>query len=305
MNKKLPLVAALLGAMVLTGCSTVPESQWQYNDRYSRAHNIATTFQYHEGISDTDAPEGYQGDGSFLLEGASFAASLDAASKINGFLPGISGWGAVGFGLLGGVINAAGESVQPQNNTGFFGYLPVEKAKDEAEARKLMTQEMGKILAKSVKDFLPNAEISYEGDFGWKKSFLLNDSYGLLYNVIDPKIGCMKWDDNAKKNDKVCSITLLTEKVEKVDGIHPMFNNADRTYYKLVHNKTGEMIDVNDRLAERMDVAKWLANASKYLPEKMFIYVPPMKNADKKDSPRMVIEKDRVDLFIKPPKKKN
>ena len=298
MNKKLPLVAALLGAIFLTGCSTVPESQWQYNDRYSRAHNIATTFQYHEGISDTDAPEGYEGDGSFLLEGASFAASLDAASKINGFLPGISGWGAVGFGLLGGVINAVGESVQPQNNLGFVGYLPAAKAKDEVEARKIFVQETAANLGKSAQELYPNTKVQFVLDFNWEKSFLVRETYGITYEVIEPKWGC-------EEGHNFCWFRLIAQDVQKLDGIHQMFEKADQPHYKLTPNKAGAMIKVSDRLAEHIDVAKWLANTSKYLPEKMFIYVPPMKNADKKDSPRMVIEKDRVDLFIKPPKKKN
>lgn len=295
MTMQLPLTVTLLGALVLTGCSTVPESQWKYEDNISRALNIARTFEYNDDMYDSAAPKGYEGDGSFLLEGASFAASLNSASNIGGFLPGISGWGAVGFGILGGAIAAMGNSVQPQNNIGFMGYLPQEKAKDEVDARKIFVKEMGLNLAKSAQDMLPTSKVAFHSDFTWTKSFLINETYGIVYEVIDPKLGCIH-----EKN--LCWFRLTAENVTHKDAIPQMFENADRPHYKLVHNETGSMIKVSDRLAEHMDVVKWLANTSKYLPEKSFIYVPAMKNSEKKDMPRMVIEKDRVDFFIKPKK---
>lgn len=302
-TKILALAAAVTAAVTLSGCSTLPDGERTYNDKISRAYNIASNFDYEE-LSDSTAPKGYEGDGSFLLEGASFAASLNSASNINGFLPGISGWGAVGLGLLGGAITAAGEQAQPQNNTGYVGYLDATQAKDEIEARKKMTQQIGKVLAKSAQDLLPNAKITYRGDFAWKESLLLHDTYGLVYDVVDPKIGCMYSKNLGAKGDNSCAFVLTAQPVKKVDRIHPMFGNADRPHYKLVHHKFGKMINIDKRLSDRMDVIKWFTNASKYMPEKMFIYVPQMENLEKKEMPRMVIEKDRVDLFIKPPKKK-
>ena len=268
MNKKLPLVAGMLGAMVLTGCSTVPESQWGYNDRISRAQNIARTFGYNEDMFDSDAPEGYEGDGSFLLEGASLAASLDAASKINGFLPGVSGWGAVGIGLLGSLGQAVADRSKPHNHIGCVGYLPANQAKDEVEARKKMIHLMKDTLIQSTHDVLPNAEIVYQGDFGWDSGFLRNNSYGIAVTIIDPEIGCLKSEQLTTKDSKACYFSIHAENVKLIDGIPAMFNNADQPHYKLTHNEAGYMINTNKRLGERMDVAKWLANASKYLPEK-------------------------------------
>lgn len=304
-TKILALAAAVTAAVTLSGCvTTLPDAERSYYDDISRAQNIARNFDYREDMYDSDAPEGYHGDGSFLLDAAGFAGSLNAASNINGFLPGVSGWGAVGIGLLGSFGQSMADSVKPQNKTGCFGYLPIEQAKDETEARKKMTKQIGDALLKSTQNLLPNAKVSYLDDFELKEKWWMDNTYGVLYDVVDPKIGCMHSDVPGTKGDNSCYFYVITQKTTKANGIHPMFKNADRSYYKLTHNKRGDMIVINDRLAKQLDPVKIYMNASKYLPENMFIYVPTLKNAEKKETPRMVIEKDRVDLFIKPPKKK-
>lgn len=101
-TKILALAAAVTAAVTLSGCSTLPDGERTYNDKISRAYNISSNFDYEE-VSDSTVPNGYEGDGAFLLEGASFAASLHSASNINGFC----------WGFPVGVPSVLGYSVVP------------------------------------------------------------------------------------------------------------------------------------------------------------------------------------------------
>lgn len=300
MLKKLALAACAV-AMVIgtTGCAVqssraLTHSSEPYNNEWSRAKNLTEVFGYiHE--EDRDAPEGsvVSDDGSIVMDTAAWAGLLHNASTMGGPLPGVSGWGSVGVGLGLSILQSAFTPGRRDAKIGFFGYVPAEKAPDFTEARAVFLDQLFESTKATVKELYPEAAMS------WNYSDRKGLQYWYQIWIQDEKLGC-KAGKNAKDKSDWCMVGMIARRKHEVDGwllpSNPMAGPVlDKAW--VLQNYSGEMSFVGGE-KQNMDWAKFMVALSKHLQPYTYIYVKAMKGPSGVNPP-FVVEKDRVNFFIK------
>ena len=293
------LLTVALSSSLLFGCasSNIKDSERVYRDDLSRAKNITNFFGYKK-IHDVKAPEGYKGDGSFLWNSAVWAGNLDAAANIGGFLPGASGWNAVGIGLGLSLVQAALKPDDQEEMNGLFGYLPANKAKDIKQAREVFVDEATQALLKSAKKLYPQAEIKIVLRQHYPETMMYDTYFAMAIQIVDKKLGCLS-DEEAKTNDDYCGIIVKSSEVKSPDVLPEMFGGKQMAY-KIMPMKYNETLIPLSLSEKKLEMAKWLSSTAPYLPKNMFFYVASQKDTKGETNPPLIVEKDHVNLFIQP-----
>ena len=296
-------VTGLLCCVALCGCSySIKDSERIYRDDLSRAKNISNLFGYHK-VHDSEAPNGYDGDGSFLWNSTVWAANLDGAANINGFLPGISGWGAVGVGLGLGLLQRALTPPELHECSSLIGYYPAQQAKSLDEARTKFVEEATNALVKATKKQLPNASVNVIAHKSVPQSFMIESFYYTAIHIVDKKMGCLS-NAEAKRRDDTCLIIVKATNVTGPDFL-PKMLLTDEMGYKISPTDHGNSLITWGSTAQKIDLPKLYASTAPYMPKNAFFYVASQKNLKGEITPPFIVETNRVNFFIKPNRKTN
>ncbi|MDO4936685.1 MAG: hypothetical protein Q4E62_02100 [Sutterellaceae bacterium] len=309
MIKKLTgLAFAVVAATVLTGCAyTNPEralflETHEFRPELSRASNILESFMYYN-VKDNPIDQEVQGDlkiaedGSVTLEGLGMAASLYDAARIGGPLPGTSsGWGAFGVGMGLSIAKSLFSRGNPLAHSTLLGYLPVEEAPDYTEARAVFTEKVAKGVIATFNELYPNAKTNV---------LTSNDRVSLYFDnyveIDDEKLGCEFWNEEVEKKKTYCAVRIRMFKRHISDSYLIKANPAISKEGNQVWAFTGDAGQILFYGGEKQNI-NWTTFAmalAKHLPEYAYAFIPVLENSDGK-SPMFVIEKDRVNFFIKP-----
>lgn len=296
-------LVGLVGVSFLSGCAyTIKDSERIYRDDLSRARNIASLFGYYK-VQDAEAPKGYDGNGSFLWDSTVWAASLDGAANINGFLPGIAGWGAVGVGLGLGLLQSVLTPPEMHECSSVFGYYPAKQAKSSEEARTKFVEEATNALVKATRRQLPNASVKVVAHQSVPKSFMIDPFYYTAIHIVDKKIGCLN-DTEAKVRDDTCLIIVKATNVTGPNQLPKMLSDSS-IGYKITPAEHGDSLITWASTAQKIDITKLYASTAPYMPKNTFFYVASQKSMKGEKTPPFIVEKDRVNFFIKPNNKTN
>ena len=300
MLKKFALLAGTLSVVaVIGGCAfsrPYNDAEHPYNESWSRAKNLSTPWGF-GAVKDVEVPQGVNlaSDGSFLVNTAGWTANMLGAANSN-FLPGTSNFGsALDIGLGISLVSSIFEPTPTVARHAAFGYIPVEKAKTMREARHLFVQQVTEAMQKTAHELYPNAEIRV-GYKNYKGNFLIDEfEIGSIW-IIDENIGCMDYRKPGRKleRDEICSIgpsTFAFDLEKNRTGI-PHYIGKDVPSYRI---PTSFIYPQG-----KLNWPQFLASMNKYMPPLTMVYVTSKKDSDGKFNPPMVIEKGRVNFFVKP-----
>ncbi len=299
MFKKFSAIAcAVAVAATLAGCASVlppdDDSELKYDHSLSRAKNLVF-WRAFKSIKDVEAPEGveFDSDGSVLLHTAGWTANLYSAS--GSFLPGTSNLGsAFGIGLgLSLVADAFKQPPLTARNVS-FGYVPLEQATSSFEARKLYLERLAKVLEDSAKKMYPNAQVKQDF-YHIKESMLTADVFTGGIEIIDEKLGCHPFSEDIDK-EETCSI-WVSHRLPSVPttGTNPALGPSIQAW-----RITLGTIESQGGKKQGIDWAKLLVSCTDSLPAYTMIYVTSQEAPDGTRNPPMVLEKGRVNFFVKP-----
>ncbi len=304
MSKTIPLLLCATVSAALAGCATsvsYNDGQRVYNEKISRAKNLADPFGYKD-LRDVKAPDGMNvsSDGSLLLDTAGWAANFHAAAG-SGFLPGTSNWGsALGWGLGISLLSSAFAPTPITEKDAAFGYVPVSKAATVLEARNLFAKQWTEAMEATLRELYPNAKIETEYA-EYKKTWLVDEFYIGAVSITNESIGCFgyKGADAKRPREDHCtaSIAVFTQK-EVLTTPPPYFEGTAEQSYRLARSNIYTLSGQKNAV----DWTKVMAASVKHLPEQTVVYVAPHKTKDGKKTAPMVLEKDRINFFVKPQK---
>lgn len=304
MTTKPAFCALALTALLAAGCSSTPS--WQKDDSTiaydagkSRAKNLADHFGL-EDLRDAKVADGTKipSDGSLVWDTAAWAGNFYSAAG-SGILPGTGnlgaalGWG-LGISLISGLF---GPTPKAQTNLA-FGYVPLQLADTPVAARNLFVKQWIEALAAAVKDVYPQA--AAVPDYAeFKDKWWLPDSYAGAVSIIDEKMGCLSYrapDGDVRDWDDRCEASILAfTPAEWVTGTPSVLGPRVDAW-----RITGPRIRTVGGQDQKIDWVRLFAATAKHLPPYMMVYLTAWKNPDGVKTPPMVVEKDRINFFIRP-----
>lgn len=309
MIKKLTsLACALIGVATLSGCAyTNPEraafiETHEFRPEMSRASNLLETFMYYN-VKDNPIDQEVQGDikltedGSVTLQGLGWAAGLHNAATMGGPLPGISsGWGAIGVGMGLSIVQNLFSRGNPLARPALLGYLPLEEAPDYTEARAVFTEKVAKAVIATFNELYPDAKTNVLKSKDRVSLFF--DNY---VEIEDEKLGCQFWNEEVEEAKTYCAVRVRMFKRHISDSYLIKANPAISDEGNQVWAFTGDAGQILFYGGEKQKI-NWAVFAmalSKHLPKYAYAYINAMETPDGK-SPMLVVEKDRVNFFVKP-----
>lgn len=306
MRKTLLLSVVALASTFVAGCasvSSVDDGARVYNDKMSRAKNLVAPWGI-TSVRDVKAPEDapLADDGSLLFDAAGWASSFHAAAG-SGFLPGTGNWGsALGLGLGVSLLSSALGPATVIERTFAMGYVPQTSAPTFGEARLVFGKAWSQAMESTLKDLFPKATIKVE-NADYKDVMLIDGLHVEAVTVVDESMGCFDYDVKRPREDH-CTISLNMRKAKEVVTVPPAYF-GERSVKELSYRIPGAEIDT---LSGQKNAVNWtnvLSASVKYLPENMIIFAGIRKNEDGKKTPPMVLEKDRINFFVRPAVKKD
>lgn len=309
MIKKLTCLAcALIGVTTLSGCAyTNPEGQMKletqdFQPELSRASNLLQYFRYYN-VNANPLDQEVEGDpkiakdGSVVLEGLGWAAGLHNVGTMSGPLPGISnGWGAIGIGLGLSITKSLFTRANPLTHTALLGYLPLEEAADFTEARAVFNDKIAQAAIETFKELYPDAKINVN-----KSEDRVSLVYDNYVEIEDEKLGCKFWNEEVDKTGDYCAVRVRAFKRHMSEHFvitaNPVISNEGNKVW--VFTSDMGWIGFAGGKKQGINWTNFMFALSKHLPKYAYIFMPTLDNPNGKN-PMFVIEKDRVNFFIKP-----
>ena len=306
LNKFLPLFVISAAAIALSGCSmtklTDKAYDWQYDTTESRAKNIGDVFGL-KGVSDTELPEDAKIDkDSILLNGSINSGLLHWGSH---FGTGAAGVGALGWGFGFALLDSALRGDPFEMQDGYFGYVPVSKAKAGDQAGKQFIDHFVVATKKAAKEL----GISKKFKIVVRDAYIWGDAdryVGKNIYFVNENLGCKITDD--PKNS--CLVKVYVSHPEQQTVVTPVIANG-----KVIPAWKIESQDI-DRAALGYDSLTLYRGDSdqfpydkydlypviaKYLPQYAYIYSAPAKTKEYTyRMPPMIYEKNKTLFFVKP-----
>lgn len=298
MVKFTALACAVAAVATLAGCASVrpsaDDSTLAYDPSLSRAKNLAFMPGF-KPLKDVEAPEGveFDSDGSVLLSTAGWTANLFTAS--GSFLPGTSNLGAAfGIGLGISLLGDAFKTPPLTAVNATYGYVPLDQATSSEEARKLYMERLVDVLQAAAKKMFPNAKVE-NGFYFVKKTWLTDDVLTGGIEIVDEKMGCRPSEDWTAWED-TCSI-WFTHRLPGVPttGTHPAFGPSIQAWRIGLGTFT-----IYGGKKQGIDWAKLLVSCTESLPPYTVIYVTSQEAPDGTRNPPVMLEKGRINFFVKP-----
>lgn len=303
---KLSLTLLCASCLSLTACSmaklTDKAYDWQYDTTESRAKNIGDVFGL-KGVSDAELPKDAKIDkDSILLNGSINSGLLHWGSH---FGTGATGVGALGCGFGFALLDSALRGDPFEMQDGYFGYVPVSKAKvgDQAgkqfldhivTATKKAAKELG--ITKKFKIVVRDAYIWGEPDrYAGKNIYFVNERSGCKI-TDDPKNSCLvKVYVSHPEQQTVITPVIVNGKVIPAWKIESRdIDRAALGYDSLtLYRGDSDQFPYN-----KYDLYPIIA---KYLPQYAYIYSAPAKTKEYTyRMPPMIYEKNKTLFFVKP-----
>lgn len=136
-------------------------------------------------------------------------------------------------------------------------------------------------------------------DAEYKKSLLVGGFYVGAVSIIDESIGCFgyKGDNSKRPREEHCtaSIAVFTPK-EVITTPPAYFEGKSEQSYRMPHSDIYTLSGQKNSV----DWTKILMASVKYLPEHTVVYVATHKAEGGKKTPPVVLEKDRINFFVRP-----
>lgn len=270
----IPLVASIF----LSACSSSIVPREEYDHSHSKAWNIVSAADMVTGINDTKLPKNNSSKGVY-----------DAAFVLSGFYSGLNGVGN----LSGGLYNLGWSIFEPSKhgarNT-LIGWLPVEKAKTEEEARAVFLEEV----TNAIKLSFDELNIKYEESY--------KDSSTKYLVVLDYKDwGCTE-DSYCAFNAKIYEPDMAyTPPFLDPSGTGKSwaFRGNSGVYFNFLN--LGKNLFAEN--PNTVDQVRLNALISKHLPDYAYIYIAPNKTKDSEGNKVKIpylLEKGKPQLFIVP-----
>lgn len=292
------LACTVAAVAILAGCASVrpsaDDSTLAYDPSLSRAKNLAFMPGF-KPLKDVEAPEGveFDSDGSVLLSTAGWTANLFTAS--GSFLPGTSNLGAAfGIGLGISLLGDAFKTPPLTAVNATYGYVPLDQASSIEEARKIYMERLVDVLQEAAKKMYPNAKVE-QGFYRIKKTWITSDVLSGGIEIVDEKMGCRPFTDDTDKED-ACSMAFVLHLpgVEKT-GTHPAFGPTIQAWRTSIGT-----FSIYGGKKQGIDWAKLLVSCTDSLPPYTVIYVTSQEAPDGTRNPPMMLEKGRINFFVKP-----
>lgn len=291
------LACTVAAVATLAGCASVrshDDSDLAYDPSLSRAKNLAFSPAFSD-LKDVEAPEGVKldDDGSLLLNTAAWTGNMLTAS--GSFLPGTSNFGsALGIGLGISMIGEIFRQPPTASLNATYGYVPLDQASSIEEARKIYMERLVDVLQEAAKKMYPNAKVE-QGFYRIKKTWITSDVLSGGIEIVDEKMGCRPFTDDTDKED-ACSMAFALQLpgVEKT-GTHPAFGPTIQAWRTTIGT-----FSIFGGKKQGIDWAKLLVSCTDSLPPYTVIYVTSQEAPDGTRNPPMMLEKGRINFFVKP-----
>lgn len=301
MSKSISFFVVAIASALVTGCasvSSVDDGARVYNEKLSRAKNLVAPWGF-STVTDVKAPEGVPlaSDGSLILDAVGWASNFHAAAG-SGFLFGTGSWGsALGLGLGVSFLSSALGPTPVIEQTYAMGYMPQKSAPTFDEARILFAKEWAQAMQATLKELFPQAKIDIDyADF--KDTWLIDGLHVEAVTVVDESMGCFDYAQQRPREDH-CTISISMRKAKEVVTVPPAYfgtGGAMEPSYRM----PGASIFTSSGQKNAVNWTNVLSASVKYLPENMIIFAGIRKTEDGKKTPPMVLEKDRINFFVKP-----
>ena len=317
MKTSLKLLASSALIAAICGCTTVPDSQKEYNPQWSRAKNIVDLFDF-EAIND----EGNLNVVSSALEvrrslGKIIYPDILVHSIGKAFIGGITddapadkvASSSERYGFINGDKVTHGDELMHYRDHA-FGYVPVSVAKTPKEARDYFVKSVVdsfkkasdylKIPMKMIHDGDGEYEDKFLKKYGPTTSFNWNGKYVYSHaNIswIDKSKGCLYWKD-AKLSGQTCRFNVYAMDPEPAEMTPSFLGDGSIMAWKITSSSSWPTILIDEGEQKTVDYYKLAVAASKYLPEFIYVYLAPRNNKN----PSLLIEKGKVNYFVSPKK---
>ncbi|MDO4937287.1 MAG: hypothetical protein Q4E62_05155 [Sutterellaceae bacterium] len=302
---------SICAAALLSGCAASNRHsglhhEREYQNDWSRARNITKMFGFGD-IQDQRAPKDFDvvtaSDGSILTDSLAVGTWLwsDAihSAGVTGVLPGTTNWTHATFiGLGFALFDWLNKGTPHEARLGLFGYYPADKAPDRGEARTLFVENFATVVKKAMQEQFPDSQV-----FAWPIS---GDRQILDYRIVielkDESLGCAAWT-GTQTDDERCAVVVWGNKKRYRDTAqtpsltNPLFGPSFSAYRFFPESDTGMYTIGGTKQA--IDWAAVFFRMAPNMPPYTFSYIKAMKGP-KGVNPPALLEKDRINLFIRP-----
>ncbi|MDO5532496.1 hypothetical protein [Sutterella sp.] len=267
---------AAAGTLVLSGCTTVAHRDNLGNPEWSRAKNIAVLFGYRD---------------KFLPDAAAPQTHWQFSQRDNLVIDSLLVGSAEGA-LINLIEGKPGEAYN-----GFVGYLPVSEvpADDPKLARDVWAMKLAGTVEAAVKARLPEAETRIVKTD--KSSLIPGMGKGteVAVQIRDPKLGCT-YPEEGKDTACYAVIEVKGESFSKTET-SAFFGQS----FEAWHFEAGKtFFFFRSGNPKKIDEAELMQNAAPLFPGHVYAYMPTVQWTKSQQYPPVVIEKGRVNYFVKP-----
>lgn len=298
--KKIWFLPMLASSTMLTGCASLLQDSATYDPEVSRAGNIGKIFEIE--IDDQEVAQGIElgNDSSVMLDSLVWSGSLQTAGRVGG-LPGTTSFGkslGIGFGLA--LLEDSFKSTPGEKYNSIFGYVREEdvpvvdgiKAR-YLVARKIFVDRAVNSMKAIIQEAYPNARVVDKTfDYAFNRK---------VHTVTfsDDKLGCKNSNESDDDNEwcgvyiNSYSAWVTPNLTSKVLG-EPQFSAYSFTAEGNVNYVGFYGLD------KQLPWVETMMKGAHHLPEYTFMYLTSNSKINGRTTPPMIIEKDRVNFFVKP-----